>query len=428
MAGESSKRRSVRQADTRKRSLYLEPETDDEFAVSDAEGGDSVQGHEPAAAAPAVKKAKTSARRSGRPPQHETRSRAAKKAKVHRLPQKTAKHKIKHASKSTKDTVVLPVIPSDGVTPRWETLPYEVLTQVFSYALAAELETEAGTVAGRRANHPNTWLLRTARKVCRAFAEPALTAFYQSPVLLAPRWIEDLHGLVKQPDENVAFKYKMKVRRLEVASRHLELHQRASSSMLLPELVAHLPHLSELVITHPQDEPPYEPPARSTKWKYPTELFDTLDDANIHLREWHWNWQLMPESVTGQPWHESSFGNFISGIHLRPSFRNLRHLTISQLPSVPPFPELIEIEEDPAGVVLAQAIGSLPELDSLSFESCDCLSNQLLQNLPNGLKKLKMVNCATLTSDMLYNFLSRDASPYVHPIKTSSLVKDICVL
>lgn len=426
MAGESNKRRSVRQADTRKRSLYVEPETDDDFAISE---GESSVASEPAggdAPAPAPKKAKTSSKGPGRPVQRETRSKAAKKVRTLSSPRKSGRPKSKHVSKPTKEVLVAPIIPSNGVIPKWETLPYAILVQIFSYAFAAELETEKGTVAGRRVHHPNTWIIRTARKVGRAFAEPALTAFYESPNLLASRWLEDLHGLVKQPDESLTFKYKMKVKRLTVSSQHLESHQRGNTPWLLPELVAHLPNLSELVITHPQDEPPFELQSRSVKWKYPTELFDALDATNVHLTTWKWNWLLMTDTVTGQPWHESSFGTLIDSIHSRPSFQTLQHLTISHLPSVPPFPDLIENEEDPAGLALAKAICTLPELKSLSFESSDCLTNQLLQNLPNTLESLKIINCATLTSDMLHTFLSRDSSSYVVHVVTLSSFDLVC--
>ncbi|KAF1353403.1 hypothetical protein BDV97DRAFT_291340 [Delphinella strobiligena] len=301
----------------------------------------------------------------------------------------------------------MPDIPSDGIIPKWQSLPYAILSQIFAYAFAAELETEDGTVANRRVHHPNTWILRTARKVCHDFAEPALTAFYQSPKLLAHRWLEDLTNLVEQPQESLAFKYKMKIKFLEISSMHLE--SKANES-LLPRLIGQLPQLSELIITHPQDEPPFELRSRSVRWKYPLDLFDVLDRSNTHLTNWRWNWHLLKEDITGQPWVESNVGHFLNSIHKRSSFQSIQHLTISHLPSVPPFPELIESEEDPAGVALAEAICILPDLKSLSFESCDCLTNQLLQGLPDNLEKLKIVNCATLTSDMLYDFLARNES------------------
>lgn len=413
MAGETNKRRSVRQAITRKRSIYLDPDTDDDFALAAAvessdDGGDDAAGAVPE---PAPKKSKLSGKRSGRPPQRETRSKAAKKAAAsnHRPPLKQGKRKAKQSLHSTKLAPVAPVILSDEIIPKWQTLPYEILSQIFSYAFAAELEIEGGPPANRRINHPSTWLMRTSRKVCHEFTEPALTAFYQAPVLLSNRWLEDLLALVRQPEESLLFKYRMKVKRLEVSARHLESHQR-ENNFALADLVASLPQLNELVITHPQDEAPFEYRGRPLRWKYTPLLFDALDQANIRLNEWRWNWHLITDTITGQPWHESSLGDMLSDVHSRTSFQSLQHLTISHLPSVPPFPELIESQEDPAGDALGKAICKLPNLKSLAFETCDCLTEQLVQNLPENLQSLRIVNCATLTSDILYNFLSRGGS------------------
>lgn len=410
--GPSNKRRSVRQADTRKRSKYVDPDTDDDFAVFEAGSSDEAHTDDfDVAPEPATKKVKTARKRPGRPPQRETRSKAAKKAADRQSPrkQKSAKHNKlkKRLSKPTKTAAVATIIPSDGIMPKWQTLPYEILVQIFSYAFAAELETEQEAVANRRASGPNTWITRMSRKLCRAFAEPALTAYYQSPVLPGNRWLDDFTALMKQPDGSVAFNYKMKVKSLEISAGSLE-HSVKSEKHLLTTLVSQLPQLTELVITHPLDPAPFEYDGRAMKWKYSSALFDALDAANIHLDRWRWNWALVSEDISGQPWHESSFGELLSRVHIRPSFQSLKHLEISHLPSVPPFPELIESEEDPAGEALAKAICTLPNLKSLSFESCDCLTNRLLQNLPDSLERLKIVNCATLTSDMLHDFLSRN--------------------
>ncbi|KAL1306533.1 hypothetical protein AAFC00_005224 [Neodothiora populina] len=426
MAGEgSNKRRSVRQAVTRKhkRSKYVDPDTDDDFAFSDdaeSSTGDHVDGAEHVDTEaldeqPARKRVRQSAnsRRRQQPLQRETRSEAARKtasAGSGRPPRNAPgrKSNSKHAPKD--NAPIAPTIPSDGIIPKWQQLPYEILQQIFEYAFAAELEIEEGAPASRRAHHPNTWIMRTSRKVCHAFAEPALTAYYHSPALLAHRWLEELCALVKQPDDRVGFRYKMKVKSLKVPVRHLESPRERDVKHVITELVSHLPQLTEFIISHPQDEPPFWLQARTTRWRYSDALFDALDQAGIHLESWRWNWHCMAESVNSQPWHESSFGENIHTVHTRPSFQNLRHLEISHLPSVPPFPELIEEQEDPAGVILGRAICALPSLVSLSFESCDCLTDQLLQGLPENLERLKFVNCATLSSDMLHGCLSRNGS------------------
>ncbi|GAB7357402.1 hypothetical protein MBLNU459_g8337t1 [Dothideomycetes sp. NU459] len=159
-----------------------------------------------------------------------------------------------------------------------------------------------------------------------------------------------------------------------------------------------LPQLSELIITHPQDDIPFEPMStRSVRWKYPAELFDALDANKTSLIAWRWNRLLEPEP--GQAF------NLVKQIHVTAPFQNLRHLSISELAEINnPSGD----EGDPEGVDIAKAISLLPKLESLAFDTCDCLSDQLLSHLPDNLQRFRAVNCMTLTSDILYNFLSRN--------------------
>jgi hypothetical protein len=282
MESEASKRRSVRQAITRKRSLYMDPDTDDDFHIADAQDSASEHFQSPE---PEQKRPKTTNRRNSKPSPRETRS-AAKNPGHKKSP---PKRKTKQASKSTKQVAtVIPPIPSDGIIPKWNTLPYDILLQIFSYAFAAELEHETGGVASRRVNHPNTWIMRTARKVCRAFSEPALTAFYRAPNLLAARWLEDFSAIIKQPNDQHLYSYNMKVTSIEVSARNLESFARVSS-LSFAETISKLPRLSSLIITHQLDEPPYEYEGRFPRWKYPSELFEALDGNSNHLECWRWN-------------------------------------------------------------------------------------------------------------------------------------------
>ncbi|CAD0112702.1 unnamed protein product [Aureobasidium uvarum] len=353
METDASKRRSVRQAITRKRSLYMDPDTDDDFDIADAResASEHLQSPEPEQKRPKIAKRPTS-----KPSPRETRS-AAKKPGHKKSP---PKRKTKHASKPTKQAApVVPLIPSDGVIPKWETLPYEILLQVFSYAFAAELEHETGGVASRRVNHPNTWIMRTARKVCRAFSEPALTAFYRAPSLLAARWLEDFSTIIKQPNDQHLYSYNMKVTSLEVSAKNLESFAKTPSSSFA-ETVSKLPRLSSLTITHPLDEPP--------------------------------------------------FTEFIAQAHQRPAFQSLRHMTISHLP--PRAAALDAEEEDAADLAFGKIFVNLPNLETLSFESCDRLSEPMLLQLPTTLKIVKFINCMPLDSDMLGSFLGSHGHSY----------------
>jgi hypothetical protein len=282
MESEASKRRSVRQAITRKRSLYMDPDTDDDFDIAEAQDSASDHLQSPEREQKRPKKAN---KRTSKPSPRETRS-AAKKPGLKKSP---PKRKTKHAYKPTKQvTTVAPPISSDGIIPKWDTLPYDILLQIFSYAFAAELEHETGGVASRRVNHPNTWIMRTARKVCRAFSEPALTAFYRAPNLLAARWLEDFSTIIKQPNDQQLYSYNMKVTSIEVSARNLESFARVSS-LSFAETISKLPRLSSLIITHQLDEPPYEYEGRFPRWKYPLELFEALDGNSSHLECWRWN-------------------------------------------------------------------------------------------------------------------------------------------
>ncbi|KAI4715405.1 hypothetical protein E4T48_08409 [Aureobasidium sp. EXF-10727] len=395
METEASKRRSIRQAITRKRSLYMDPDTDDDFDIADAQESASEHLQSPE---PELKRPKIANRRTSKTSPRETRS-TAKKPGHRKSP---PKRKAKHASKPTKQAApVVPLIPSDGVIPKWETLPYEILLQIFSHAFAAELEHETGGVASRRVNHPNTWIMRTARKVCRAFSEPALTAFYRAPNLLAARWLEDFSTIIKQPNDQHLYLYNMKVTSLEVSAKNLESFAKNPSSSFA-ETISKLPRLSSLIITHPLDEPPYEYESRLPRWKYPLELFETLDQNSNHLDCWRWNTHLT-EQQDGKSDFQG-FTEFISQAHQRPAFQSLRHLIISHLP--PRATTLDVEEEDAADLAFGKVFVGLPNLEMLAFESCDRLSEHILLQLPKTLKTVKFVNCMPLDSDMLGGFLS----------------------
>lgn len=66
---------------------------------------------------------------------------------------------------------------SAGVIPEWQTLPYQILLQIFYYASCPLVDERT---FNQTANW--NWLLQ-ASKLCRSFSEPALTVLYRSPCL-----------------------------------------------------------------------------------------------------------------------------------------------------------------------------------------------------------------------------------------------------
>lgn len=66
---------------------------------------------------------------------------------------------------------------STGVIPPWQTLPYQILLQIFYYASFPLVDERT---FNQTANWK--WLFQTS-KLCRSFSEPALTILYRSPCL-----------------------------------------------------------------------------------------------------------------------------------------------------------------------------------------------------------------------------------------------------
>ncbi|KAH0375078.1 hypothetical protein KCU89_g18125, partial [Aureobasidium melanogenum] len=98
------------------------------------------------------------------------------------------------------------------------------------------------------------------------------------------------------------------------------------------------------------------------------------------------------------------FTEFMAKVHQRPSFQSLRHLTVSHLP---PKSATLDIEEEAAAdLAFGKVFADLPNLDTLSFESCDRLSEHILLQLPRNLRTVKFINCMPLDSDMLSTYLN----------------------
>lgn len=89
--------------------------------------------------------------------------------------------------------------------------------------------------------------------------------------------------------------------------------------------------------------------------------------------------------------------------------QSVRHLTISHLPAMVPSTTIDALdspEEAAAEVAFSKIFNGLPNLRTLSFESCDRLSTEMLRQLPETLEAIHFVNCMPLTSDILGEFLT----------------------
>ncbi|EMD87356.1 hypothetical protein COCHEDRAFT_1144870 [Bipolaris maydis C5] len=188
------------------------------------------------------------------------------------------------------------------------------------------------------------WLVQMAR-MCSTFAKPALTALYRNPPIFATRQSrKDLVRHLIAPPQGAYDDYRVMVKRLELdATQMTTLTDSTNSVTDLAALVQSLTTLREIDIFDPMDRPPFRPRLRRIRrWVYPISQGDSDD-------------------VEAPP-------------------------TIEEL--------------------LASALAVLPQLRSLSFETCGVVSGRLLPLLPSNLVSLNITACGELLSDAFQAFLA----------------------
>lgn len=397
MAG--TKRRSSRQTAIRRRSVYLDPETDDEFEADrddDYQPADLVD----VVQEPALKKRKASNRR-----QPQTRSKAAKTRQTtlkRVFSVGKARQPNKEEAKRTFDG------PSDGKIPKWTSLPHAILKQIFTYA-AGDTQTWV------RASHDNAaWLKLSAARVCRAFSVPALEAFYQSPGIYNTQYPHQLLDLLRTPDDQRYINYNVKVQRLNIDLRNLAYTAHGRPVFDLLQLIPELPQLQHMELLHQNYEKPYRPRAQP-KWTIqPHELIRSMEQRGIHLRTWRWSRETIPKSALAASVSLDLYEK-ISRAHDSSAFAYLKRLVVTGFnvddslePSIPDSDGQGSSAAAPPG--LATSIAKLPSLTDLTFISCDIIMEKFLQRLPTNLQRLELSNCLEITSDMLREFFATSGS------------------
>lgn len=392
MALAGSKRRSTRQAVSRskKRSIYAEPDTDDDFDFED--GGEEEYAPEPQ---PEPQAAPRRLQKHAARTRHHTRSKSSKvkagaQPKLKGVGRRRKWNTIGEAPKKAFKG------PSDGRVPDWTSLPIDILREVFFYAsqpLHEQTRTSAGNV---------DWLVKTAR-VCRAFATPALEVYYRSPSLLTNMHPHHLLELLQMPKEKRYMDYNVKTKSLYIDVRKLAYSAHNKGLFDLSYLVAGLPQLQYMEILHPIDEPPFRP-VRIQNWQYPANLFQAFEQRGTRLKSWRWNRDMMPT-----PDHRPIY-EVIAQTHTSKPFESVESLTIcgfdwndsAEPASSDDLPEGVILDTAPG---LATSICLLPNLKDLTFISCEVVVNKFLERLPKDLERLEITNCLELTSGMLQRFL-----------------------
>jgi hypothetical protein len=283
-----------------------------------------------------------------------------------------------------RSTVITPKIPP------WYSLPYEILRDIFFYA-SHPIQDDYF--------EPNVsvyWLVRTAL-VCRAFSDPALSVLYYAPPLY-PDWrVKDLMSSLSMQGPRSTINYKSKVKYIDMLSTNVLLQKpKGPNSVSLENLIKLIPRVRGIAVHLLSDRPQHRVQLNMLDERpklkvYRKSVFDALSENEISLRSWKWNFKfdrsLSPEGT--YPWSD------MAQIHMETPFCSLRELTISRYDSKS------NIEETD----LATALCALPELRSLSLDSCSSSPDELLPLLPRELESLTITSMTDLTSDTLLSYL-----------------------
>lgn len=288
-----------------------------------------------------------------------------------------------------------PTFVGSGVIPPWQTLPYQVLFDIFIFASRPLVDEK--TIA----RMPSVqWLVNVAT-LCRAFHEPALAALYHSPPLIPAAKAHGLLSVLSQPQDHLSTNYVNKVRELHVDVETLLLYKSGPTLgyFELPRLIECTPQVKTLRLYHNDDYvvglPPWQ--IQRSKWTYPDSLFSAIAARSIRLRSWDWNSRFM-ETTRLLP--------MILGKHLEPAFRGLRELRLLHVASEYSDGDDVESLSNEREVVLATALKELSELQTLQFIECSIVNEHLLLNLPLSLKSLTINNCDDVTTANFSAFLS----------------------
>ncbi|KAK6436331.1 hypothetical protein LTR95_007475 [Oleoguttula sp. CCFEE 5521] len=389
----ATKRRSTRQAAGRKRSRYTEPDSEEDFEESS--DGEADYAPEPVAPPQRETKRRKATQRPQRSSTRSAKSSTKKRAVVigrQRKPRMTEKEKVE-AYKFRG--------PTDGKIPKWATLPVDILRDVFIFASQPATSANA------------TWLLKSAR-TCRAFAVPALEAYYVSPLVSSTQYPHNMLDLMRDPEKGI-IRYNAKVTKLEIKMENLSYTAHQKQLFNLTELVAELPRLQDLEICNRIDVPPFRR-LPLQQWHYPADLFKTLSDRAIRLRTWRWSRDMIPET--------SGVCLYIDTAHSQKCFSTIESLVVCGFDAHDtPVVAMSTADGGSLDLDLAWALSKLPTLRSLAFSSCDVVRERFLTKVPTALEHLEITNCFKVTSDVLEAYLLKSGAS----LKSLTLLHNPCL-
>ncbi|TKA71824.1 hypothetical protein B0A49_06167 [Cryomyces minteri] len=388
----------------RKRPSYREPDSE-ESSIDELEEPEQLQRRRPKKNKAPRSTPNVSGNSHRLKAQNNSRKRSRRTATTHPAGQPatiTAKNEAGNGKPERKTAV-----PSDGVIPPWTTLPYDILLQTFIFAYRSLHEISP--------NQTVAWVLNAAR-TCRAFSEPALTAFYRNPTLLSPDKPHRFLELLSLPSGVKYMDYNAKVKRLDIDVRNCLAYSAPGKGLFdLATLPAHLPQLSEIHLTHPDDGPPFRLTTEGrVRWFYPDALFSSLQCSKLppnsaiglepselastsehHMKSWRWNAMFFGSQ------HKAAWGK---QIHQSPSFHGLQYLSFTNCFN------MWQGEDSTCEKALSETISSLPELKGLSLESTCLAADKSLSYLTHDLQHLSIINCQCTSTRGLQTYLQNHGS------------------
>ena len=257
----------------------------------------------------------------------------------------------------------------------WHTLPYHVLTTIFDYASYPLINEHF------QSNPSTAWLAQVAR-LCKGFAEPALSVLYASPPLSPPSRVR--HLIERLEAQNVAsfLDYKAKINNIDLeATQILGRKSDGQEPVELSRLLVLTPQLRRACLHLLGDHSRLHAGFSHRHWKvsYSHNMVDTMVVANIRLQDWTWN-SLFFRSLQLPD---------LLDIHKSSAFQSVHSLCFANIEER----DLRRSDETLQSSVLARSLEVLPNLRNLTFRNSSVLNDILFEALPKHLESLEVNDC-----------------------------------
>ena len=267
----------------------------------------------------------------------------------------------------------------------WHTLPHHILELIFDYASYPLLRENFFD------NPSLDWLCKLAR-LCKGFAEPALSALYASPPLYPPARVRSLIKTLEIPTPYT--NYRGKIRRIDVEAIYVLSRKSGGLPPLdISDLISKTPQVRgiglHVLSTGDRWGMSTHPVARNI---YGRSFWETLDQTGIRLLDWTWNAHLC-----SSPMHHLFLDR-----HLDPAFQSLRSLTLNNVPA-----SRRDFQEDgtitrPFQSLFALHLTRLPNLRHLTMRNSELVDDGFLIHLPADLQSLEISNCPLESNDVTH--------------------------